>query len=50
MTKRSVKHLKARPATPGDPIYSRGFVIGRIGRPLRPAPVVPKKREGQRDE
>jgi hypothetical protein len=45
MTKRRVdaKPLKARKATPDHPIYSRGFVLGRIGRPLRPAPVV--KRE-----
>ena len=48
MTKRSVKHLKARPALPSDPIYSRGFVIGRIGRPLQPVPQ--KRKEGKGDE
>jgi hypothetical protein len=48
-----VKPLKRRSAAPDDPIYTRGFVLGRIGRPLRPAPVelpVKANREDKTDE
>jgi hypothetical protein len=48
MTERKeVKPLKARPAPPDDPIYTRGYVLGRVGRPLQP---VPQKRKGKDDD
>ena len=36
MTKRKEKRLVRRPLPVSDPIYTRGFVIGRVGRPLTP--------------